>query len=169
MKSFTRARILGALLIAIALAAGAGVVLSQGAPESQSDNHLPCTAHPCEGYVYEVQYYTADGKIKGAVARDGRGDAPPPGSGILPQPGTKIMVLTDPDEIRLFGRLQDYDVDLTTLTLRMRADSQPVPSVTGQSQAFPSDAVGVLPSLALASGIGLAALVLVRTRRRGSR
>jgi len=178
MRRFSKIAITGALLLALVLAAGAGVVLSQGTPEPSSPWETPSgwqsrPSHPCEGWVYEVAYGTADGKIKAAFARAPSEAGPPPGSGIVTKPGEAIVVLTDSAQIRTLGQLmasptgsQDYSIDLATLTLKKRPDSAPVPSPTAESGAWPFGGVGVLPPLALVAGIGLSAVALVGARRR---
>lgn len=170
-----KVQILGASLLAITLAAGVGVALSQGTPGSQSDKK-PCTAHPCEGYVYDVHYNMADGAIISAGAQSGGYEgAQPQGWGVMPQAGTAVIILSDPDQIRLLAGLladsnaQDYYVDLTALTLKKRPESVAPPSATAQSSAWPFRGLGVLPPLALTAGIGLSLVALASARRRTSR
>lgn len=169
MRHLTKTKILGVLLLVAALATGSGVVMSQGAPES-SDWETPsgwqtCPEHPCEGWVYEVSYNTATGKIEAGSARAPSKDAPPPGSGIRPQPGAAVIVLTDPNQQRLFGQLQDHYVDVETLTLKRKADTAPVPSPTTEAASFHAQVIGVLPPLALVAGLGLSVLAIAGVRR----
>jgi len=165
-----KVRLVAVLSALVILMAGAGVVASQGVPGSQSDKQ-PCTNHPCEGYVYEVQYDTADGKIKGAVAREATGEgAPPPGSGIAPQPGTAIIVLTDSAQIRLLAGLgedgQDHYIDLETLTLKSRAAEQPSPK---SDFVPPAERILVIAAAAIALAVLVPTAVLgwrrIRNRR----
>jgi hypothetical protein len=180
MRRLTKVRIAGVVLLVVVLAAGSGVVFSQSSPGGSSgwetpSGWQPCPTHPCEGWVYEVLYNKADGKIEGAFARAPSEDAPPPGSGIGSQPGMAVIVLTDPTEQRLLGELmadsksQDYYVDLETLSLNKRADTLPAPSATADPASFPFGGLGVLPPLAMAAGIGLSAVALIGARRRSSR
>ncbi len=158
----------------IALAAGTGVVLSQGAPGLQT-HPQPCTAHPCDMYAYVAHYDLADGRINAITTWDLNLEGPvQAGAAFAPRPGMGSVVIADPAGRQMLKDLfanangQDYYIDLVSLTLKKRAGSVPVPSVTAESAAFGSNALGVVPSIALVAGIGMAVVVMARTRKTGA-
>lgn len=163
MSGLTKVATFAVTLGVLVLAAGAGLVLSQDA-ENQPNDKLPCTDDPCKGYIYEVEYDVVTGEIRSAVARGG--GAPPPGSGLNAHAGAAVIVLTDPNEQRLFGQLSNYYVDVDTLRLKPEPGAAPAPSPSDGATPFPTPLTTTLPPLPVAAGVGLSVLVATRAHRR---